>query len=57
MAAQMGKKRRTKRLVIAGVALAALVAAGVGLAIVATSQSEAPDYGAGMAVEAEPTRP
>ena len=57
MAAQAGKKGRAKRLVIAGLILAALAAAGVGLAIVSTSQSAAPDYGAGMAVENEPTRP
>ncbi len=57
MAAQAGKRGRAKRLVIAGLILAALAAAGVGLAIVSTSQSAAPDYGAGMTVESEPTRP
>lgn len=57
MAAHSEKKGNAKRLAIAGAALIALVAVGIGLAVAAVSQQSAPDYGAGMAVEVQPTRP
>ena len=55
-AANHQKKGRAKRIVVAALALAALVAVGVGLAVAAGNDPGEPDY-SGLAVETAPTMP